>query len=588
MADRGPAALVARDSDSRRRDWLIAPLWVVLLLPLLAWGVPNREADAVLFGGSAWKAERFSAAAAAGERSGRRAGADRDLNPVEHRNTLVDLTASDAARAEILRRYRLFSHQPDEMINFMALQRMRLRQFDFDPGLYQYGGAWIYAVGAALALGAAGGLLTLSSDPDVYLEAPELFGRFYVAARLLSLVSGGLLLVAAVRIGRRLGGPWCGPLSAALVMLCPVFLTMSLEAKPHLPSAAATAWAVLLAMRHLEQPTGGSATRLGLVIGAAFGLVLTGIFAALVLPALRLARWVSSSEQRPVDGKAPTRLRLVHVAVVAGLMYAACNPYVVWNALFDRALLLDNLSNSTAMYAVTRLAEGALRTIVLLAEAGGVLTILVGVIGLPVIAWQSRARAALLLAPALGVLLMSVALAAGKPGEFGRFLIVPAVVMAISAARVIWMVAARSTGVGVLLLVGLLAFDGRHSLSYLEAFVLDSSNNHTRASAARFLQVHLRPAERIGVAQEPAPYSVPPLHFATRTVILLPRTEPPGVETKALPEWLVLTADDTHAVAQAWWSRHYILQLVTKSAPSPPLIPWASKPVLLFRRADLR
>jgi len=111
-------------------------------------------------------------------------------------------------------------------------------QLDFDPGLYQYGGAWIYAVGAALALGAAGGLLTLSSDPDVYLEAPELFGRFYVTARLLSLVSGGLLLVAAVRIGRRLGGPWCGPLSAALVMLCPVFLTMSLEAKPHLPSAA--------------------------------------------------------------------------------------------------------------------------------------------------------------------------------------------------------------------------------------------------------------------------------------------------------------------------------------------------------------
>ncbi|MBK8913954.1 MAG: glycosyltransferase family 39 protein [Phycisphaerales bacterium] len=589
MADRGPVALVAREPAARRRDWLIVPLWVALLAPLLDWGLPNRNMDEILFGGPAWRAERFAAVDAAAERSGRRAGADRDLNPVDRSSGgLVELTHSDAARAEILRRFRLFSHQPDEMITFMALQRMRPRQLDLDPGLYQYGGAWIYGVGAALAVGAAGGLLTLSSDPDVYLEAPELFGRFYVAARLLSLISGGLLLFAVLRIGRRLGGPWCGPVAAVLVMICPVFITMSLEAKPHLPSAAAATWAVLLALRHLEHPRPAGAVRMGAAIGAAFGLVLTGLCAALVLLALPLARRLQARSHPPKAEAGAARSHLFRAALVAVLVYAACNPYVVRNALFDRALLFDNLSNSTAMYTVARFAEGALRTADLLAEAGGTMMLVAGLPGVLLIAWHAPGRAALLLAPAMGVLLMSVALAAGKPGEFGRFLIIPAVVSAVSAAWLACLLARRSRWAGGLMLVALTIFTGRHSLYYVGAFALDGSNNHTRAWAARHLDERLGPDERVAVTQEPAPYSVPPLRFATRTIILLPRTEPPGLEAEALPEWLVLTADDEHAVSQSWWSRYYALDAAFKVSQSPPQITWASKPVLLFRRTDVR
>ena len=51
-------------------------------------------------------------------------------------------------RARILRRYKLYSFQPDEMNTFRALAEMHPDAMQFDPRLYQYGGLWIYPVGA--------------------------------------------------------------------------------------------------------------------------------------------------------------------------------------------------------------------------------------------------------------------------------------------------------------------------------------------------------------------------------------------------------------------------------------------------------
>ena len=171
------------------------------------WGLPSRQADELLFGGAPpWSADRYHTAAALQVRQERSGGADTDLDPLTQRDRIVDLTATAAARAEILRRYRLFSRQPDEMITFMALQRMRPRQFDFDPRLYQYGGAFIYLVGTAIGASATLGITHLSSDPALYLEQPEEFARFYLAARLVTLAFGALLLVAVglATLGREL------------------------------------------------------------------------------------------------------------------------------------------------------------------------------------------------------------------------------------------------------------------------------------------------------------------------------------------------------------------------------------------------
>ena len=60
------------------------------------------------------------------------------------------LNETDSQRAEIVRRYRLYSYQPDEMITFNALRQMKPGAGQLDPKLYQYGGLWVYPVGAML------------------------------------------------------------------------------------------------------------------------------------------------------------------------------------------------------------------------------------------------------------------------------------------------------------------------------------------------------------------------------------------------------------------------------------------------------
>jgi hypothetical protein len=73
-----------------------------------------------------------------------RVGADVDVDLGPKVATTARLNASDADTAAILLRYRLYTHQPDEMITMMALSRFRPGELRFDPQLYQYGGLFMY------------------------------------------------------------------------------------------------------------------------------------------------------------------------------------------------------------------------------------------------------------------------------------------------------------------------------------------------------------------------------------------------------------------------------------------------------------
>ena len=78
----------------------------------------------------------------------RSAGADVAVEGSIDRSRLIELNDTDEKRAQLVRRYRLYSDQPDEMITLMSLAQMHPGKLDFDPRLYQYGGLWIYPVGA--------------------------------------------------------------------------------------------------------------------------------------------------------------------------------------------------------------------------------------------------------------------------------------------------------------------------------------------------------------------------------------------------------------------------------------------------------
>jgi len=553
---------------------LLLAVWLALMLPLARWGLPSRANDDLLFGGEApWSAERFAIEDDLAARRSREAGADTDLDAVGAADEIVDLTESDADRAAILRRYRLFTRQPDEMITFMALQRMNPRAGDFDPKLYQYGGAYIYLIGAAVGAASAVGLVDLPGGA-AYLEEPELFGAAYFTARAVTLLFGAALLVAAALIARHFGGRAAAWLAPLIVAAAPVFLSDALEAKPHLPSACMALWATWFALRFAETKRTGHALGMGLCSGLAFGLVLTGAAtAALWMPLI-------ASATRGRSKWAPLAL----AAGLAVLVYALTNPFVVWNVLAGAGALSSNLENSTAMYTLADFPVGVRRVGQLLVESGGPGLCFVGAWSLLwLCGWRSMTHVGLLTSAAAALALLCAAIGAGKPAEFSRFLLLPTAVLAIAAAAYL----AAKLRTSWLLAGGLAAalFVPMNTAAYLRSFYNDAGSvRETRRTAAGFIQQSISPDQPIGVVQEPAPYSIPPLDFTRRRVLLLPRAAPVRPQGLALPDWLVLTGDDLASFDDAWWRERYEL-FTSFGAERRELsrITWADKPVYLMR-----
>ena len=559
--------------------WPAVILWAVLMMPLLRWGLPSRESDALLFGGEpAWKAERYDAATAAEERRQRQAGADTDLNPLAARDRICHLTADEAARAEILRRYRLFSRQPDEMITFMALQRMRPRELDLDPKLYQYGGGFIYLVGGAITATAALQLVQLTGNIAVYLEQPELFADFYLTARVVTLVFGAFLLVAVWRMARRAAGRTAAWVAFALLACTPVFISDVVEAKPHVPSACMLLWAVLSALDYHADGRRRHVLLMGLQVGYAFGLVLTGIVGAALWPVLLIARWKSAERRRLVR----------HLLAAAGLavaVYVVTNPYIPYNYLFNRASLASNVDNSTAMYAnqMQQAADGAVRVGELMIDSAGPAVIVIGLIGLAYWLRLRPGQTVLVAISGLGMLLICILLGAGKPAEYARFLVLPVSLLCVACGCLAAASARRRRVWG--LLIAVVALLPMHTWTYVRSLAVDAAGKHeTRHVAARYLHEHAAPADSIAVLQEPAPYAVPPFDLAHRDVYWLPPTEPTELDKQTLPRWLVFTADDDEVHQGAWWTRYYEPAARFPANGGLSRITWANKLTFVFRR----
>ncbi len=576
MSDTAGSPQAVRPSRRARvRVWPVLVIWAAMMAPLARWGLPSRADDDLLFGGKpAWDAARYQVADALDARRARAGGADTDLNPLADRTRIVSLTSTEFERAEILRRYRLFSRQPDEMITFMALQRMRPREGDFDPRLYQYGGGYIYLVGYTLAAGSVLGLVPLHSGSEPYLREPEQFARFYLAGRLLTLVFGALLLGAVWRLGRWAAGRTGAWLALVLVACTPVFITGVLEAKPHVPSVCLVLWATWWALGYARRGGWGHALRLGRAGGYAAGLVLTGLAAAALWPPAALVR---------MRARRPALKWLALAALVFVGVYAGTNPYLCHHLLFDRGALRGNLSNSTAMYAeqVARAGEGLIRVGQLLFESCGVLIPLAGLVGVVILARRRLHQTLVFAAPGAAMLALSVFLAAGKPAEFARFLLLPVVLLCIAAAAGMGRLLTQRRG--PIALLGAVLLLSMATPAYLRSFALDGNPlEDTRRQAGLYLEAHAAAGEHIGVLQEPAPYAVPPLDFTRRSVDWLPPTAPVG--GGALPRWLVFTADDADAQAGAWWQPFY--ERVAEF-PGPALRPsriaWANKPVFIYR-----
>lgn len=499
----------------------------------LRWGLPSRAADPYLFGNEpVWSGQKILALGGGWDADAER-GADVARNPLSHRDQSILLNGSDVLRARIIRRYRLFSYQPDEMITFRALASMDPHRAHFDPKLYQYGGLWIYPVGVLLKAAAALHLVALRSDLAWYVDHPEDFGGFYVIARCYSALWGLAGVAAVYALVRRISACRLAPAAAGLIFaMMPVVVTAAHEAKPHLPGAVLILLAVLAAASYVERGTRAAWLAAGMLCGAAVGMVLWAYPVFLILPAMVLLR--------PADVRRRAEILLASGLVGLGV-YALTNPYLPINLLFHREVLRsnfsNNLGNTSVMYHVTARGTPLGNAAWLVAAGMSPLLALAGVVALVALGLRAvrvrrrtepaevrrRATGLLLAVPAVVMAIPFVSFAAGKTGEYGRFAIVPDIFLAIEAVvAAATLLRPRPAAIATLsLLLVSTAFSGS---IYLRGFLRDSVPITSRMIIAeRLRQLNGSGYQTLAVFAEPAPYCQPPVDLFRWRMLLMPR-----------------------------------------------------------------
>lgn len=81
-----------------------------------------------------------------------------------------------------LLRFKLYTVDADEVDSVMALARIRLAKFQFDPHFYQYGGSFLYPLGVYYALLLKLGVLSIGSFEQM-IANPQAINRVWIAGR---------------------------------------------------------------------------------------------------------------------------------------------------------------------------------------------------------------------------------------------------------------------------------------------------------------------------------------------------------------------------------------------------------------------
>jgi hypothetical protein len=486
----------------------------ILFLTGIDWGLPSHQADAFLFGNrQPWTGKQIMDLAGDWD-TGTSRGADVAMHPLARRDQPLVVNDTDAKRAEIVRRYRLYSAQPDEMITFRSLSRMKPAKLNFDPALYQYGGLWIYPVGGLLKLAAMFHLVTLHTDLAFYLDHPEAFARFYLVARAYSVLWGLIGVAVVYALGKEFSGKVLVAMAAAMIYACmPVVIDLAHEAKPHLAGTVLTLMTVLAAMRYVRSGLRKWWILSGIFAGASMGMVLTGYVAFAVLPVMTMLR--------PMCWK--TRARITGAAMLIGIaVFAITNPYVPFNLIFHRQLLHSNIGNSVDIYSPGISISGLINSAKLIMEGTSPGLLIIGLTGVAFLSTAERKKSLLAVAVAGLVLLQFILLARGKPAEYARFALAVDVFLALAAAALVGHlpVTPREKALAAMLAVaGTLYFGLRYDIN----FFADTRPNSTRMESAQTLARNSSRSKLLYVYAEPAPYCLPPVDLFDWQIVLLPR-----------------------------------------------------------------
>jgi len=220
-------------------------------------------------------------------------------------------------------RFKLYSIEADEHLSIMALARIKPGTGQFDPHFYQYGGAWLYPLGAwYFALSKTGIIDT--APLEAMFAAPDKMDAVYLWGRIFVILSVALAGIVLFSTALRISTPSSALLIMAIFLCAPATIMFSQVLKPHWYAllwvnislfGIVQAWSEKKFERHLQVLVG---VALGLAVGSAttFGLFAVGVWLAMAI--------MVRCRHAPVHA-------LVLVPAIATGALLVSNPYLIFN-----------------------------------------------------------------------------------------------------------------------------------------------------------------------------------------------------------------------------------------------------------------
>ena len=534
----------------------------LLFIPGIRWGLPSRASDAFLFGSHRpWTGKEIIDLAGGWDDAANR-GSDVALHPLEHRDETIVLNETDAQRAQIVRRFRLYSSQPDELITLRALSRMKPGQLDLDPKFYQYGGLWVYGVAAMTKAAAVLHFVTLKGDLAYYLNHSEEFGKLYVVMRSYSVLWGLIGVVVSFKLLHEwIGRPFPAFLGAMIYASMPVVVNAAHEAKPHLAGAVLTFAAVWSAARFLRNGKTRWAVWTAVFCAAAGSMALTGLASLLVVPTMLLLA--------PMNWR--KRIQLLQILItISVITFAILNPYLLWNLAFHRDVVQSNMGNTGAMYSPHfsgNTIANALRLITLgatpiLAAAGFLVVLITSCLKMR----QLDVRLRWIIFSAIAVTgIQFILLASAKPAEYARFAISIDIAVAVLFVAGLFDQVPRAAAVVCTIALIACAAQGQR---YTRAAIKDD----TRRAAAEELQSKLNSTthKTLLLEAEPSPYCFPPANLFDWKIVLLPRSVSAENTSGFTNATYVRTSDSASAAPIGWADKAFEIATELPASTTEP------------------
>ncbi|OGR73652.1 MAG: hypothetical protein A2X40_07925 [Elusimicrobia bacterium GWC2_65_9] len=426
---------------------------------------------------------------------------------------------------------------PDEKKSFIILAQMRPWRLELKPLYVQYGGAFIYPLGAFLGGAHLLHLARLTPDLSYYLAAPEAMARLYLLGRLFTLLFHLGTLWLLYELGRILSGRRTGTAAALLWALAPVAIINAHILKPHPVAAFFFLAGAYFMVRAVEEGRGIDALLCGLGMGLAAGgnLVLGFGLCAPLLARLcrREGSWIAAG-----------------LGSVAGLgAVIVTNPFLVFSPR-DFAWELTVYSPSHFALSLRGLAVFALRVV---PEGLGAALAALAAAGLARALFQDACRraAALLALGGIAVVLLRFPEISASTGSLRLHYPVAALGVLFAADL---LSALPSPALAGLLLAGALADTGLRGAVHLENLRREAGPSSTKTLAAGWVDANIPAGASVGLLRYPEPAHTPSFRWDRLRLVVFESSR--NLEARPAPEWVVASASGWDALDEGLRNRY--------------------------------